>query len=349
MTLGPLMIGVQGLALTDIEREMLANPRVGGVILFTRNYESPEQLSQLVAEVHALRDPPLLVAVDHEGGRVQRFRRSFSELPPVRRLGEIHDQQPRVARELAEQSGWLMAVELRSVGIDFSFAPVLDMDRGISRVIGNRGFHRDPEVIATLAHDYMRGMHRAGMAATGKHFPGHGGVVEDSHVALPVDRRPLADIELEDLVPFERLIKAGIEALMIAHVIYERIDPQLAGFSPFWLQQILRTRLGFQGVIFSDDLEMAGAAVAGGVADRVQAALAAGCDMALVCQTQPAMIAALDGLPTSFVHAPASQLRLVRMRGRLPLTRGQLHADPQWQETCRRVEGYNAPGTGQLV
>ncbi len=348
MALGPVMIGVEGLELSEVERDMLRHPLVGGVILFTRNYESPDQVKALIDEIHALREPGLLVAIDHEGGRVQRFRSHFAELPPVRRLGEIHDKKPKLAKELAELSGWLMAVELRSIGVDFSFAPVLDMDRGISRVIGDRGFHSDPQVIATLAQDYMRGMHRAGMAATGKHFPGHGGVVEDSHVDLPVDRRSLEDIFMEDLIPFERMINAGMEAMMIAHVIYEQIDERLAGFSPFWLQEVLRGRLGFQGLIFSDDLEMAGAAVAGGVAERARLALEAGCDMVLVCQTQKAMSEALDGLPADCV-SPASRLRLVRMHGRHPLTRSEMHADPAWQEAVTRVEGYNAPESLNLV
>jgi len=243
---------------------------VGGVILFTRNYESPEQLASLTDEIHALRDPHLLIAVDHEGGRVQRFRSGFSDLPAVRHLGKIYESNSKQARHLAELSGWLMAVELRSVGVDCRFAPVLDIDRGLSQVIGDRAFHKNTEIIVELAHAYHTGMHRAGMAGTGKHFPGHGGVVEDSHHALPVDHRPYEEIMVDDLQPFERMIHLGLEAVMVAHVIYDQVDNKLAGFSTFWLQEVLRKRLDFRGVILSDDLEMAAANRGGGVADRAQ-------------------------------------------------------------------------------
>jgi beta-N-acetylhexosaminidase len=336
MSLGPVMLDVAGLELTHEERERLQHPLVGGVILFSRNYESPEQVQRLVADIHARREPQLLVAVDHEGGRVQRFRTGFTELPPTRALGVLHDENPRRAKRLAEACGWLMATELRAVGVDFSFAPVLDLDRGLSEIIGNRAFHADPEVVAELAHAYMRGMHQAGMAATGKHFPGHGAVTADSHAALPVDEREFVDILTEDLVPFERMIHYGLAAIMPAHVVYPKVDAQPAGYSRMWLQEVLRRRLGFQGVIFSDDLSMEGAKGAGDIVARGRAALAAGCDMVLVCNEPAAAERLLDGLGAH--DDPASHLRLVRMHGRPgapPHT--LLAADRTYRDTVRMV------------
>lgn len=335
MSLGPVMLDVAGFALTAEERERLRHPLTGGVILFGRNYESPEQIEALVRDIHALRNPPLLVAVDHEGGRVQRFRSGFTGLPAVARFGEVYDENPKRGRRLAETAGWLMAAELRAVGVDFSFAPVLDVGRGISRVIGDRAFHASPEAVADLAHAYMAGMHRAGMAATGKHFPGHGGVEADSHVAIPVDDRTYEDISMEDILPFRRMIHYGLEGIMPAHVIYPKVDPQPAGFSRFWLQQVLRGELGFEGVIFSDDLSMEGAKVAGGVVTRARAALAAGCDMVLVCNDPAAAGQVLDGL--GHFDNPASHLRLARMHGRHPVSRDELLVDAGYREAVRAV------------
>jgi beta-N-acetylhexosaminidase len=335
MSLGPVMLDIAGTALTAEERERLRHPLAGGVILFARNYDSPEQIQALVSEIHSLRTPPLLVAVDHEGGRVQRFRTGFTGLPAVARIGEVYDENPKRGRRLAETAGWLMAAELRAVGVDLSFAPVLDVDRGISRVIGDRSFHARPEAVADLAHAYMTGMHRAGMAATGKHFPGHGGVEADSHVAVPVDERAFEDIFMEDILPFQRMIDYGLEGIMPAHVIYPKVDPNPAGFSRFWLQRVLRGELGFEGVVFSDDLSMEGAKVAGGVVARAQAALAAGCDMVLVCNDPTAAGAVLDAL--DYVDNPASHLRLARMHGRQPISRDQLLADAGYREAVRAV------------
>lgn len=347
MALGPVMMGIAALQLSAEERELLQHPLIGGVILFSRNYESPEQVTALIADIHSLRTPKLLVTVDHEGGRVQRFRAGFTELPAAAQLGKVYDQNPRAAHELAELSGWLMAVEMRAIGIDFSFAPVLDLGRGICEVIGDRAFHSDPEVVADLAHQYMIGMHRAGMAATGKHYPGHGGVVEDSHLAVPVDRRRYEDLQMEDLLPFERMAHCGMEAVMAAHVIYEQVDPNLAGFSPFWLQEVLRNRLKFQGVIFSDDLEMEGASVVGDVADRAEAAIEAGCDMVLVCKEFDAVVSVLERLKNW--HNPTSQLRLSRLHGKKPITREVLQADPVWKAVVEKVVAYDEPHTLGLL
>ncbi len=341
MSLGPVMLGLEGTRLSDEERELLRHPAVGGVILFARNYASPEQIAALNAEVHALRSPRLLIGVDHEGGRVQRFREGFTRLPPVKLLGVRYDRDRMRAKQLARVSGWLMAAELRAVGVDFSFAPVLDLDHGASRVVGDRAFHRRPEAVADLAQAYMSGMQKAGMEAVGKHFPGHGFVVADSHADLPVDERSFADIAADDLLAFERMIHYGLAAVMPAHVLYPRIDPaHPAGFSRIWLREVLRGRLGFQGVVFSDDLDMAGAHAAGDPLARARAALAAGCDMVLACNDRAAALEIVHGIGTA--ADPASQLRLVRLHGRGPSDREPLRASETWARAVRLVEDYDA-------
>ena len=346
MSLGPVLLDLKSTTLSDAEREMLRHPLVGGVIYFTRNFASPEQIAALTSEIHALRDPPLLVCVDHEGGRVQRFKTGFTRLPAVRKLGKVYDRDAKRARHLAETCGWVMAIELRAVGIDFSFAPVLDLDRGVSQVIGDRAFHTQPEAAADLAHSYMRGMHLAGMAATGKHFPGHGGCEADSHVDVPVDPRRYEDILIEDIVPFERMIHFGMEAIMPAHVIYQNVDAQPAGFSSFWLKEMLRVRLGFQGVIFSDDLNMEGARVAGGYVERARAALTAGCDMVLVCNNPQGAQQVLDGLGTH--NDPVSHARLIRMHGRGVVDRAQLQQQTQWHQAVERLNTLSEDTTLDL-
>lgn len=335
VSLGPVMLGLVGLQLSDEERELLRHPLVGGVILFTRNYHDPAQLSALCAEIHALRAPRLLIGVDHEGGRVQRFREGFTRLPAVRALGELYDREPMRAKQLARVSGWLMAAELRACGVDFSFAPVLDVDVGRSQVIGDRAFHSRPEAVAELAQAYMSGMQKAGMEAVGKHFPGHGHVSADSHHELPVDPRPFADIAAYDLIAFERMCHYGLAAVMPAHVLYPQVDTRPAGFSPVWLRQILRGQLGFQGVIFSDDLDMAAAGFAGGPAERARAALAAGCDMVLACNDRAAARQILRGLDDP--AQPATHLRLVRLHGRGHIDYRALHATEAWRRAVSLV------------
>lgn len=340
MTLGPIMLGLDGVELTPEERELLVHPLVGGVILFARNYQSPEQVAALTAAIHDLRRPRLLVAVDHEGGRVQRFREGFTRLPAVRRLGEIHDQNPPRAKQLARATGWLMAAELRAVGVDFSFAPVLDLDHGVSGIIGDRAFHSDPETVADLAHAYTSGMQKAGMEGVGKHFPGHGGIAADSHLELPLDPRSYADLETADLLAFERMIHYGLAALMPAHVVYPQVDARPAGFSARWLKEILRQRLEFHGVIFSDDLDMAGAREAGSPPERARAALEAGCDMVLTCNDRHAAVAILDRL--RYAMEPVSQVRLIRLHGRGRSTVDRLQRNPVWQQAARLVQDYDA-------
>jgi beta-N-acetylhexosaminidase len=284
LPLGPLMIDVAGLELTDAERERLAHPLVGGVILFKHNYRDPQQLTALCAAIHGLRSPALPIAIDHEGGRVQRCRAGFTHVPPMRRLGDLWDTDPAAAREAACSLGYLLAAELRACGIDYSFTPVLDLDWGPSGVIGDRAFHKNPEAVAELAGALIEGLRAAGMGCCGKHFPGHGWVAADSHLAIPVDERSLAEME-PDLTPYRRL---RLDGVMPAHVIYPKVDPRPAGFSPLWLAK-LRTEFKFDGVIFSDDLSMEGAAFAGNMVQRAEAAWAAGCDMLLICNSPDAV------------------------------------------------------------
>ena len=311
---GPVMLDVAGTELTGDDRQRLLHPLVGGVILFARNYASPEQLALLTGEIHALRQPPLLIAVDHEGGRVQRFRDGFTALPAMRQLGAAWDADPLRARNLAEAVGYVLAAELRARGVDLSFTPVLDIDHGNCSVIGDRAFHSDPRAVGDLALALMRGLSHGGMSAVGKHFPGHGHVTADSHHETPIDERPLSALEHADLQPFRRLITNGLGGIMPAHVIYPAVDARPAGFSEIWLKQILRRQLGFNGMIFSDDLSMAGAHAAGSVVERAVAALRAGCDMVLVCNDPPAadqLLAKLD------YTIPAMALaRLARIHGR---------------------------------
>lgn len=336
MSLGPVMLDLVGTSISQEEKEMLRHPQTGGVILFTRNYESPQQIIALIEEIHALRSPHLLVAVDHEGGRVQRFREGFTHIPAAAEYGRAYARDKKQGKLLAQECGWLMAAECRAVGVDMSFAPVLDMGLGVSGVIGDRAFHSKPEVIAELAHSFMQGMQQAGMAATGKHFPGHGCVREDSHTAQPVDPRPLEDIMLQDMLPFERMMHFGMAAVMPAHVVYSAVDNKPAGYSSIWLQQILRQQLNFQGVIFSDDLSMQAAGVAGDFADRAQTALQAGCDMVLVCNHTQAAQQVLESLE-DYLN-PVSQMRLIRMHGRGKIDREQLMASERWRSVVDKIK-----------
>jgi beta-N-acetylhexosaminidase len=302
MKVGPVVVGIDGLELSVEERERLAHPLVGMVILFSRNFESPQQLCRLTAEIHALRDPPLLVAVDHEGGRVQRFRTGFTHLPAMRRLGELWDRDVLQACRIAASLGYVLASELRAHGVDLSFTPVLDLDWGRSAVIGDRALHSDPRVVAVLASHLCHGLSMAGMANCGKHFPGHGWAEADSHIAIPRDERSMAEILARDAAPY-RWLGPQLAAVMPAHVIYEQVDSAPAGFSSRWLR-ILRGEFGCAGAAFTDDLLMEGASTQGTVIERASAGLRAGCDLVLVCSDTAAMDAVLAGLqwrrPTAF-------------------------------------------------
>ena len=301
---GPVFLDVEGCALSAAERERLLHPLAGGVILFTRNYDSPAQLCALTAAIRALRTPPLLIAVDHEGGRVQRFRQGFTAIPALRTLGEQWDGDLAAAARVATRLGWTLASELRAHGIDFSFTPVLDLDYGRSAVIGDRALHRNPNAVAHLACALVAGLRVGGMPAVGKHFPGHGHVAADSHLEIPVDDRSFDAIAAADLVPFGALVEHGLEAIMPAHVIYPAVDASPAGYSRVWLREILRGTLGFDGLIFSDDLGMAGAQGAGDLVARADASLTAGCDMVLACND----FAAADDLLANWKPAPNVEL-----------------------------------------
>ncbi|MFW2439872.1 MAG: beta-N-acetylhexosaminidase [Arenicellales bacterium] len=305
---GPIMADISGLTLTQEEKERLCHPTVGSVILFSRNYESTEQLQALTAEIHDLRTPPLLISVDHEGGRVQRFRQGFTQLPAMHCYGEMFDNDPAEALQQCATAGWLMAAELLELGVDFSFAPIADLETGVSDVIGDRAFHSQPGIAAELALSFMLGMRKAGMAATAKHFPGHGSVQGDSHHMIPVDERSFQQLSDNDLVPFRVMIASAVEGIMTAHVIYPQMDDQPPTFSNYWLKQVLRKELGYTGLIFSDDLSMAGAKMAGGPYARAKAAMDAGCDVILVCNDTPALNEVIDGLSANPLVLPGARL-----------------------------------------
>ncbi|GAC1668292.1 MAG: beta-N-acetylhexosaminidase [Steroidobacteraceae bacterium] len=340
MSLGPLMVDIAGTELSADDARLLAHPLIGSVLLFTRNYSNPRQVAALAAAIRNLRTPPLLIAVDHEGGRVQRFRAEFTRLPAVRLIGRVYDAGPREALGLAQSIGWLMASELRAVGVDFTFAPCVDRDYGVSEIIGDRAFHSDPDAVAALAVATLAGMREAGMAATAKHFPGHGAVVADSHVALPVDRRQFADLEA-DIRPYRPLIANHLAGVMAAHVVFPAVDALPASLSRHWITGILRGELGFHGCVFADDLSMAGAAAFGDVVARAELALAAGCDVLPICNDRHSVELVLGRLAAD-AGSPASQARLVRMRARGEAP-ADLRGSRQWLETAAKIAGLSTP------
>ncbi|WP_340122222.1 beta-N-acetylhexosaminidase [Methylobacter svalbardensis] len=330
LPIGPIMLDVAGLTLAADEKDKINHPNTGAVILFSRNYQNPEQVTELINSIRAARNGKLLIAVDQEGGRVQRFQQGFTRLPPAASYAQ--------APELAEPAGWLMAAELLAVGVDFSFAPVLDIDCGVSDIIGNRSFSTDPELATRLSSLFRKGMNTAGMAATGKHFPGHGAVTLDSHLTLPIDERDLDSIRAKDLLPFKQLIEEGLEGIMPAHVVYPKIDPKPAGFSPFWIGQILRKELNFNGTVFSDDLSMEGAASVGDFPERARLAQLAGCDMILVCNNPIAAEQVLESLPIS--QDPIREQRLSRMQGKPQMNREQLMRNEKWLQLSTLINTH---------
>ena len=328
MPLGPAVIDVLGPVLADEDRARLRHPAAGGVILFSRNYETPEQLAALTADIDRLREPALMICVDHEGGRVQRFREGFSVIPPMRELGRLWDRDRAAARDAARAIADIVGAELAAHGVDFSFAPVLDLDYGASAVIGDRALHFDPTAVGALGACIVQGFAEAGMGAVGKHFPGHGYAEADSHVAVPRDERKFAEIAKKDLVPFRMAIEAGLAAVMPAHVIYTQVDAEPAGYSRHWLREVLRGKLGFEGIIFSDDLSMEGAGVAGGVAERARAALDAGCDMVLLCNDPAGQELLLESLRDAAL-GNAERVEAMRRRGGRDLRKSVAYRESQ--------------------
>ena len=339
MPLGPVMLDLDGVALSPADRDLLREPAVGGVILFTRNYESPQQIAELAAEIRGLRSPPLLIAVDHEGGRVQRFREGFTEVPPMRLIGREYDRDAAAGIELSRQTGWLVGSELRAANIDLSFAPCVDLDWSVSEIIGDRSFHSDPDAVSELAAAYCRGLRSAGMAAVAKHFPGHGAVVVDSHVQLPVDRREYGML-LDDMRPYERLTFNGLIAgVMLAHIVYHELDDLPAGFSTHWIERELRSRVSFGGAVFCDDLSMKATAAYGSMPQRALRALQAGCDMVLVCNDRNAAQQAVAAL--NDYSNPLSLVRLARLHGIGHTEWKSLLESDEWQLTSSAVARWS--------
>jgi beta-N-acetylhexosaminidase len=338
---GPVMIDVAGFELDAEDRELLAHPSVGGVILFARNFGDAQQLAALTASIHALRSPPLLISVDHEGGRVQRFRRDgFTPLPAMRVLGERYMNDAQGALDASRAAGFVLAAELRARGVDLSFTPVLDLDFGRSGVIGDRAFHGDPAIVAPLAGALAEGLRAAGMKSVGKHFPGHGWAEADSHVAIPVDERDFDTIWSTDIQPYLQLGRQ-IDAVMPAHVIYPAVDSLPAGFSRKWVQDILRGRLAFEGVVFSDDLSMEGASVVGDVVARAEAAWDAGCDMVLVCNARDQAVKLIDGWQPAFDSMRSARVESLLPRAAFPPV-GTLAQDAGYRDALGRVQRLSA-------
>ncbi len=336
------MLDVEGLSLTPADRDLLREPAVGGVILFARNYECPTQLADLVAAIRAVRSPPLLVATDHEGGRVQRFRDGFTAIPSMRRIGRQYDSDSDSAISLAKTTGWVVASELRAMDIDLAFTPCVDLDWGVSEVIGSRAFHRRKGIVSELASAYSQGLREGGMVAVAKHFPGHGAVVADSHEDLPIDRRDFGAL-LDDMRPYEKLIgNRQLAGVLMSHIIYSELDEKPAGFSAYWIQNQLRSQLGYDGAVFTDDLSMKATRQFGTMPSRARLALDAGCDMVLVCNDRPAASATVAALRE--YSNPLSLVRLARLHGTGHVMRETLLASDEWLSATERLRyGLDVP------
>lgn len=336
--MGPIILDLAGLELSAEERELLKHPQVGGIIFFQRNFESTSQLENLISQIHLQSKQPLLLTVDQEGGRVQRFQDGFTRLPALGLIGDRYNQNPKAAVQLAEAHGWLLASELLAVGIDLSFAPVLDLNNNLNPVIGLRALHSDPAIVTTLGHAIITGMHRAGMCSVGKHFPGHGSVSADTHTQFTVDDRDYQTIETQDLIPFAQL-SPYLDGIMTSHIVYNQVDPLPCGFSPYWLKIILRKQLNFKGAIFTDDLSMKAAQSMGTISERIRLALQAGCDGLLVCNCRRDAILALENLEHSpeLVKLYHSQY-LQKLFPRRTLTLPALQQTDTWQSAVNLLK-----------
>ena len=333
---GRLMLDLKGVSLDRDERLQLQNPQVGGVILFSRNIQSREQVCDLVAEIRAC-SKYLLVAVDQEGGRVQRLREGFTAIPSMQVIGNLIARSPEEGLGLSKDLGWLMASEVIACGLDLSFAPVLDVDRDTSSIIGDRSFSDQPEIVISAAEAFIKGMHDAGMAATGKHFPGHGGIVADSHLEAPVDDRSWNTLYARDIQPFAKLSKM-LDAVMPAHITFPSVDPDSVGFSSFWLNDVLRGKLGFEGIIFSDDLTMKGADIAGGYVDKAKLALKAGCDMILVCNCPQGAVEVLSYMESANISQSSKLASMVAKRS---ISWSDLEGSPRRLAISQKVAALN--------
>ena len=333
---GRLMLDLKGVSLDRDERLQLQNSQVGGVILFSRNIQSRDQICDLVAEIRAC-SKSLLVAVDQEGGRVQRLREGFTAIPSMQAIGNLIARSPEEGLGLSKDLGWLMASEVIACGLDLSFAPVLDVDRDTSSIIGDRSFSDQPEIVISAAEAFIKGMHDAGMAATGKHFPGHGGIVADSHLEAPVDDRSWNTLYARDIQPFAKLSKM-LDAVMPAHITFPSVDPDSVGFSSFWLNDVLRGKLGFEGIIFSDDLTMKGADIAGGYVDKAKLALKAGCDMILVCNCPQGAVEVLSYMESANISQSSKLASMVAKRS---ISWSDLEGSPRWLAISQKVAALN--------
>lgn len=333
-SLGPVVLDIQCVELLAEEKEILRHPQVGGIILFTRNFEDSNQIGELVASIRDVRTD-LILCVDHEGGRVQRFRKDFTVLPAMQSLGALYQNDPKLAGIYSKELGWLMASELLAHDIDLSFAPILDLDESFSDIIGNRAFSNDPEIVTTLAGEFIKGMHDAGMTATGKHFPGHGGVKADSHLELPVDARSLEELEQRDIIPYQKLL-GQLDAVMSAHIQFPSVDDSLVSFSSFWIKEYLKKTMNYQGLVFSDDLTMEGAAGVGGYDQRAKLALEAGCDVVLVCNNAAGAVNVIESLEAE--QAQYQTRSLYALKGKKREAFSVLKNDVRWKAALEVVE-----------
>lgn len=345
--IGSLIIDIAGTALSSEDIDLLRHPMVGGIIFFTRNYKSRQQLFELCQAIRHVRLKPLLIMVDQEGGRVQRFQEEFTRIPSMAVFGHLYDQDRQPALRLTRECAWLLASELLSVGIDLSFTPVLDLHNAVNKAIGDRAFHRDPNAVIHLAEAFIEGLHQAGMSSTAKHFPGHGAVDVDSHEALPIDNRSFEEVLNTDMVPFAAMVKAGINNMMAAHIVYPQIDKYPVSFSRRWLKDILRQQLNFKGIIFSDDLNMKGADLSTNYADRVQLAHEAGCDITLLCNNRRGVIETLDNLKIEDHQIEKSKWQT--LVGDVSRLNTDLQSQTRWQRIHQQLNQLGTQSTHERI